>query len=180
MARELTAKSLLKEVKSLRKQAGDKLKEGFRKMTDDQLIQFHKVLTKGNRRLEQELFKLFYDEFSRREITPEGKQIMASNQKVAGSFDSGGELSLILLDLFCDEFGYNGISMKKFIAMAHKKIKKDMKHASFQWNFDHSVKIPLGSMMPRKSGIELCLNNMSNENFGILVGYDGSLSGTDC
>ena len=105
---------------------------------------------------------------------------LASNKKVAGNFSAGGELSLILLDLFCDGFGYNGIPMKKFIALAHKQIKKDMKSASFKWNFDHSVKIPLGSMMPRKAGIELCLRNMDSENFGILVGLDGTLSGTDC
>ena len=105
--------------------------------------------------------------------------------KTAGAIDlsHNGELAILLLSYFCDEFGFNGMQMSKFITKAYKQIKSDIKYAQIASTFGERIDIPFGGYYPTRKGLEACLRNMSRENFGILVmdtGRKPTLAGTDC
>ena len=105
--------------------------------------------------------------------------------KTAGAIDlsHNGELAILLLSYFCDEFGFTGMQMSKFITKAYKQIKSDIKYAQIASSFGERIDIPFGGYYPTRKGLEECLRNMSAKNFGILVmdtGRKPTLAGTDC
>ena len=112
------------------------------------------------------------------------KVALEKTPKSAGfDFSHRGELAELLLMYFCDEFGFNGMEMSKFITKAYKQIKKDIKDAHWASTTGTPTPIPFGGYMPKRKGLEQCLRNMSKANFGILVvdsGRKPTLVGTDC
>ena len=114
-----------------------------------------------------------------------------ATEKTAGAIDMShnGELAILLLDYFCDEFGFNGIQMSKFITKAYKQIKEEIKYAQMKNMISQNtggksrMRVLFNGYYPTRKGIEKCLRNMSRENFGILVmdtGRKPTLAGTDC